>query len=509
MNALSSSPSAAAALRAHATVLPVVRVATLPSAAACNSAPSAIAPPATTTAGADPSDARAPDRDRDPVPPAGGGRRIPGRGVPPGPLDLGYAVRLPPRRAIEYFNQKGYAITWRWWEAWEDAHARAFTVAKVTKQDVLETIRNALEKALAEGQTEAQFIKELQPLLEKLGWWGKKSVVSPDGVEELVQLGSPRRLQTIFRTNMRVAYAAGRYRQQKENVDSRPYWQYIAVMDERTRHSHGALNDKVFRHDDPIWDHIYPPNGFNCRCMVIALSPEDLKEQNLQVSDSSGNLHEISQEVGVDKATGEVIYRPGTRYDFIDDAGNPQSMTPDPGWNYNPGKTGPRFLNQNQRRASSQRLASNRGAAALKRETIRHDLNSPEFNKAFRKGDVRGWDLAVLPDDVAQALRDRGVKFPGQVVTDGIRPGKLATRHDKVSVKQYQDLQQALDQGGIYLQPPGRWRKDPSLLADFLDNNGRRWLYAINTRNMRTRTIFDFSEQHRLKKLAEVAVIRK
>lgn len=410
-------------------------------------------------------------------------------------------MRLPPRRAIEYFQQKGFAITWRWWEAWQDAHNKAFTVAKVTRQDILETIRAALEKALAEGQTEAQFIKELQPLLEKAGWWGRQRVISPPGIEEIVQLGSPRRLQTIFRTNMRTAYAAARYRQQMENVDSRPYWQYVAIMDERTRHSHAALDNKVFRYDDPIWDTIYPPNGFNCRCLVIALSPEDLKEQKLQVSNSEGNLHEISQEVGVDKATGEVIYRPGTRYDFIDDAGNPQSMTPDPGWNYNPGKEGPRFLN-------NKRLANNR-AAALKRETIKHDLNSPKFQEAFEKGDVRGWDLGVLPDDVAQALRDRGVKFPGQVVTDGIRPGKLAKRHRQVSVKQYQDLQRALDQGRLYLQPPGKWRKDPSLLADYQDANGQSWLYAINTRTMRTRTIFDFSEQHRVKKLAEVTVIRE
>lgn len=397
-------------------------------------------------------------------------------------------MRLPPRRAIEYFQQKGFAITWRWWEAWQEAHNKAFTVAKVTRQDILETIRAALEKALAEGQTEAQFIKELQPLLEKAGWWGRQRVVSPDGIEEIVQLGSPRRLQTIFRTNMRTAYAAARYRQQMENVDSRPYWQYVAVMDERTRHSHAALDNKVFRYDDPIWDTIYPPNGFNCRCMVIALSAEDLKEQKLQVSSSEGNLHEISQEVGVDKATGEVIYRPGTRYDFIDDAGNPQSMTPDPGWNYNPGKHGPRFTNK--------RLANNR-AAALKREAIQYDLNSPEFKAAFEKGDVRGWNLAVLPDDVAQALRDRGVKFPGQVVTDGIKPGKLAKRHDKVSVKQYQDLQQALDQGRLYLQAPGKWRKDPSLLANYQDANGQSWLYAINLRNMRTLTIFDTSAKYR------------
>ena len=369
---------------------------------------------------------------------------------------------------------------------------------------MLETIRNALDKALAEGQTEAQFIKELQPLLEKAGWWGKQTVVSPDGIEQVVQLGSPRRLQTIYRVNMSTSYAAGRYRQQMENVDSRPYWKYVAVIDERTRHSHAALHNKVFRYDDPIWDTLYPPNGWNCRCIVVALTAEDLKEQKLQVSDSADGLHEISQEVGVDKATGEVIHRPGTRYDFIDAAGNPQSMTPDPGWSYNPGKAGPRFVNE--------RRASNRASTVLQRETIQYDLNSARFKEAFRKGDVRGWDLAVLPDDVAQALRKHGVKPPRQIVTDGIRPGKLHRKHDKVRVQQYQTLQRALDQGGVYLQTPGkRNRKNSSLLAEYQDGNGKWWFYAINLNDMRTLTIFDAGKKYRGRKFNQkgIKVIRK
>ena len=241
------------------------------------------------------------------------------------------------------------------------AHAKAFAVAKATSLDMLETIRNALDKARAEGRTEAQFIKELQPLLERAGWWGKRPVLSADGVEQLVQLGSPSRLSTIFRVNMGTSYAATRYRQQLENVDSRPYWKYIAILDDRTRHSHAAMHNKVFRYDDPIWDTHYPPNGINCRCMVVALTEEDLKEQKIQVSDSTGKLQEVSQEIGVDKATGEVINRPGTRYDFTDPAGNPRSMTPDPGWNYNPGKAQP---------LSDLTDKLNRASPVLARETI-------------------------------------------------------------------------------------------------------------------------------------------
>jgi hypothetical protein len=46
--------------------------------------------------------------------------------------DLSYALTLPPEQAVKYFQAKGYKITWDWHEMWQEAHAKAFTVAKVT-----------------------------------------------------------------------------------------------------------------------------------------------------------------------------------------------------------------------------------------------------------------------------------------------------------------------------------------------------------------------------------------
>ena len=153
----------------------------------------------------------------------------------------------------------------------------------------------------------------------------------------------------------------------------------------------------------------------------------------------------------------------------------------------------------------------NRASPDLARETIKDALNSPGFEAAFREDDVRDWPLAVLPDDVAQALRNRGLKLPGQIVVDGIKPGKLRKKHNEVRVEQYQTLQRALDQGGIYLEAPVKWKKAPSLLAEYQDDKGQWWFYAINLENMRTRTIFDTGEKYRNKKFKqkEITVIRK
>ena len=101
---------------------------------------------------------------------------------------------------------------------------------------------------------------------------------------------SPRCLNTTYRVNMQTAYSAARYQRMRDNVDNRPYWQYSAVGDERTRPAHLALNGKIYRYDDPFWATFYPPNGFNCRCSVIALAERDLQRRGMDKPDDSSEF---------------------------------------------------------------------------------------------------------------------------------------------------------------------------------------------------------------------------
>lgn len=243
-------------------------------------------------------------------------------------LDMGYVLRLEPELAVDYLRAKGVNITWDWHEQLEAAHAQAFTVAKATRAEVLDTLRWATEKAIAEGTPEQEYIKNLEPMLKELGWWGK--TVDENG--NTVQLGSPRRLKTILRTNKSTAYHAARYAEQMANVDEQPYWQYVAVKDSRTRASHLALHGKVYRADDPIWQTMYPPNDWGCRCRVRALSEFALKKQGLSVSESAGNISEETAIAGVNKDTGEEIRTTVSR--IKTDQGE---MKVGAGWNYNVG----------------------------------------------------------------------------------------------------------------------------------------------------------------------------
>lgn len=246
------------------------------------------------------------------------------------PPDLSYIISLPPEKAIEYFKSKGYTFSWNWYDMWQEAHAKAFTVAKVMRMDILQDIREMVQKSLDEGITFAQFKKELEPKLKTKGWLGKKIIGDEQGARQ-VQLGSPHRLKTIYQTNLQTAYNAGRWKEQMENVDNRPYLQYVAVMDKRTRPAHAALNGKVFPAGDPFWNTHYPPLGFRCRCRVRALSSKNLKDRGFAVESSKGKI--TWRDELVSKKTGEL--QPVAVYH---DPLTGQKIATDVGWSYNPGK---------------------------------------------------------------------------------------------------------------------------------------------------------------------------
>lgn len=246
----------------------------------------------------------------------------------PKTVDLSIAINQDPADAVAYFRAKGFAISDDWQDVWTRAHARAFTVAKAAQMDVLTAIRNQVDAALSQGLTAKQFQANLKPQLEKLGWWGKKEV---DGRE--VQLGNPYRLNTIYRQNLQTAYMAGRYRRMLSRTKTHPYWQYVAIDDGQTRPAHARLRGKVFRFDDPIWDIIYPPNGWGCRCRVRALTEAQVKAMGITVENGEGYIQRFDTET-VARGTGEVLTVPHARIDLPDGS----SMSPDLGWAYSPGE---------------------------------------------------------------------------------------------------------------------------------------------------------------------------
>jgi hypothetical protein len=226
---------------------------------------------------------------------------------------------LPPDEAIQWFRSKGYAIGFDHRDVWAEEHAMAFTVAKAMQLDVLADIRQEVDAALANGTNFNDFKKALRPKLQAHGWWGEKDMVDPKtGETKTVQLGSARRLKTIYDTNLRTAHAAGKWQRIEARASSRPYLRYFTKKGGKRRAEHQKLNDLVRPVTDPIWRQIYPPNGFGCGCGVQQLNERDVKRLGLVVSDPL----ELEYRTIVNERTGEIRRSP---------------VGVDPGWDFNVG----------------------------------------------------------------------------------------------------------------------------------------------------------------------------
>ncbi|MFZ5427710.1 MAG: phage minor head protein [Thermodesulfobacteriota bacterium] len=351
----------------------------------------------------------------------------------PQPVSLSFAMGLPPKDAVAYFESKGYKITFDWKEMDQRAHAQAFTVAKAAQLDILKDIREAVQTALKEGKTEAWFQKHLAPKLKEKGWWGKQAMVDPrTGEERRVQLGSPARLKLIYRQNMQTAFMAGRYKQMLENADARPFWQYVAILDGRTRPSHKILNGRTFRYDDPFWSSHYPPNGFNCRCRVRALSDTRLEAEGVTPESGVGNM--VTEEVAIlDRATGQETRRTVTGYK-VPETG--YTMFTDVGFSANPGASWiGQSLDDIVRRIEA-------APPEIARQAVRDMTHGPVLPE-WLKRPVGSFPLVVVPEQDAALIgaRCQVGRLSQQTA------GKQAKNHPEIGAEDYRLAQEAVDEG--------------------------------------------------------------
>lgn len=313
---------------------------------------------------------------------------------------LALAMALPPERAIEYFQAKGLRITRRAADMQAEAHARAFTVAGVLKAEALQDIRDAMDRALAGGATFDEFKRGLRAKLKTQGWWG---VPTDPATGEVVggRAMTPHRLRTVFQTNTQSAYMAGRYKAQLENADQRPYWQYVAILDSRTRPRHRSLNGRIFRYDDPAWDVIYPPNGYNCRCRVRALSDDEFQAGGGALSRGEGQMESVEMDLG--PRGGKVAVR-GYR-----DPATGEFFGPDPGFDSNPG-----------RGTFGVDVALARRTTQLKSRDLRSQVWQGLNNAPARLAQYRAWTNRVLDADRA-GFDAQVVGFVDEPVADFMR----------------------------------------------------------------------------------------
>jgi hypothetical protein len=154
--------------------------------------------------------------------------------------------------------------SFRWQEVWQAEHARAFAVAGVMRLDVLRTIRDQVDSAVANGTGFEEFERALKRQLVAKGWWGNIEITDPATGEVRTTRFNKQRLQLIFDVNMRQSHAAGRW---ARGMRSRmPFIVYRTMGDEKVRTSHRPWDYLVLPRDHPFWDTHIPPNDWGCRC---------------------------------------------------------------------------------------------------------------------------------------------------------------------------------------------------------------------------------------------------
>jgi SPP1 gp7 family putative phage head morphogenesis protein len=185
------------------------------------------------------------------------------------------SIRTPFRQAEEFLREKIDLPTRTWTDISHGMHARAFVVAGAIEAGLLEDLHGAVIKAGEGGLTRQEFRKQFDQILAGRGW----PFNAPDtpGYRDW-------RAAVIYDTNLRMAYQAGHWKQFQETAEGRPYLEYSAVLDGKTRPLHREWHGTILPIDHPWWKTHYPPNGWNCRCTVVSRSAADLKRLGKAVS---------------------------------------------------------------------------------------------------------------------------------------------------------------------------------------------------------------------------------
>lgn len=379
------------------------------------------------------------------------------------------AFGLEPAQALAFLRQKGYATSWNWYDTRREAHARAFTVAKVMRLDILQDIRQMLDNAI-EGElttdsngdqvkralTFEQFKKRLKPMLQKKGWWGEKEMVNPKtGEVETVQLGSTRRLRTIYQTNVQTAYMAGRYQQEMEVAAARPFRQYLSVVDGATTDRCRSLHLTVYPVDDQIWDTLFPPNHWNCRSRTRTMSQKQLDRKGLNVYRTKpDDFREKTTRLGPRDSGVDVTVR-GVRVQTAD--GQPITYWPDAGWDYNPGK-------------AAYQPNLDRYDYDIAQKYVRGVVTGPDFERfVAAKGKIPGFHpVAVIDNDMKRVLK---TKSQTVILSDDSLKKIVVDDHQDVELSDLQQIPDVIEKAGfICLQ------KDMRIC---IINESNRFYYAV------------------------------
>lgn len=389
----------------------------------------------------------------------------------PRPVTRGFQA---PPEVTGYFDGKGDKPSFSWQDVYAEEHAYAFTAAKAVDVELRTALRDAISKGIREGRTFDNFVADLQPELQRLGWWGPRLVTDPSGMDpdKLVDFSSRRRLETMFWANMRSARAAGQWQRIQRAKRGLPYLLYVRSAAAEPRAEHLGWVGIILPVDHEWWQTHFPPNGWGCKCSVRQISKREA-DLLLTAERKEDGIWYVSEPP-----------EDGPPREFRNRRSGEISMVPagiDPGWQTNPGLSRARTMIDNL--SNKLETAAPEDAAGIVEELWADPIvpimpNLPE----------KTW----MPAGVAPALQEElNAKSPiVSIASDAV--GDRMVRH-RMTVKDFAALPALLGSPSVLPSFQGKATQPEENARTVIGRMGKTWWRVIVTRSvnglMRVRSI--------------------
>jgi hypothetical protein len=256
---------------------------------------------------------------------------------------IAFIFRRPFAEQVAFFRGKlGHLVpTATWRDVWQSAHDRAFMVAGAAKADLLADLAEAVDQAIAQGETLQEFRKRFFATVDKRGWHGWTG--------EATKAGRAWRTRIIYQTNLATSYAAGRLAQLR--AGGYRYWIYRHTPQEHPRLQHLAWDGLTLPPDHPFWQTHFPPGGWGCKCRVVG-------------ADGPQSIARLGGQLGYTE--------PPAGWNVRDAKGRLPGI--DEGWDYMPGATSA-LVRAIERKA--------RQLPPLLADQLREDVHSTDLRRAW------------------------------------------------------------------------------------------------------------------------------
>lgn len=177
-------------------------------------------------------------------------------------------LSLPFDEAIEIFLRTNVLSRQELYVILDQIHESSYTFARMLAERTRKQAFDLLVRHMQEGGTIQDFVGQLQA--------GQQAI----GITDT----SPGYLRNVYRTGIATAYGSGRYEQlvQPAVMDVLDVRQYRATLDTRTRPAHVTLHGKCWLTTDPEWHRYAAPNGYQCRCAMLARDRASVTDADLQ-----------------------------------------------------------------------------------------------------------------------------------------------------------------------------------------------------------------------------------